>query len=205
MTSINRSIRLVGSAIAAVALIGISGAAAQRTGVQVWAQTCGNCHTAQPANRYRADQWGAIIKHMALNARLTTAESDAVLQFLQGGARKIAARPASAPDSDRIGTLMASSTPAVGHFGDPGEDIFKSYCVMCHGDKADGKGPVAAALDPSPANLTDPAFQDARTDSDLTSAITNGKLTMPGFGNQLSADQIAALVSYIRTLRKAQQ
>jgi mono/diheme cytochrome c family protein len=35
-----------------------------------------------------------------------------------------------------------------------GQDLFHSYCASCHGLEGKGDGPAAAALKPSPANLT---------------------------------------------------
>ncbi|MCB0519701.1 MAG: c-type cytochrome [Lewinellaceae bacterium] len=35
-----------------------------------------------------------------------------------------------------------------------GGQWFKSYCVMCHGEKADGKGNMASMLNTPPLNLT---------------------------------------------------
>ena len=65
-----------------------------------------------------------------------------------------------------------------------------------------GDGQFASALNPKPANFTDPAFQAARTDAQLTSSITDGKSPMPAFGQQLSPAEIKALVAYIRQMAK---
>jgi mono/diheme cytochrome c family protein len=35
-----------------------------------------------------------------------------------------------------------------------GQDLFLRYCAPCHGDGGKGDGPVAAALQPPPADLT---------------------------------------------------
>ena len=36
--------------------------------------------------------------------------------------------------------------------------VHKGVCVPCHGEKGDGNGAAAVALNPKPANFTDPAF-----------------------------------------------
>ncbi|WP_306155349.1 cytochrome c [Roseovarius sp. MMSF_3281] len=36
----------------------------------------------------------------------------------------------------------------------PGQDIYMSYCVVCHGRSAEGDGPLAADLPVPPADLT---------------------------------------------------
>lgn len=172
----------------------------QISGVEVWAQTCGNCHYTQPAARYTADKWQSIVSHMKLAARLTDEEADAVEHFLQGGAMRLmvsneqAGEPAPVP-------MLASTTPMPLADIDAGA-LFKQYCAPCHGDGGKGDGMAAAAFNPRPADLTTPAFHQTRSDADLEAAIRDGLRNMPGFKNQLSPDQIKALVVYVRSLEK---
>ena len=68
-------------------------------------------------------------------------------------------------------------------------EIFQRSCALCHGDN--GKG-MAGAHTP---DFTDPAWQQAKTDAELTDAIKNGKQGgMPGFGQRLNVEQIGTLV-----------
>lgn len=176
---------------------------AQRTGVEIWAQTCGNCHVTQPAARYTAERWTTIMTHMKIYARLTEAEAEATLQFLQGGAQRLIVA-AHTMTNDAPVLIATSDNTSLGDLlliPDPNAD-FKSYCAACHGPKGKGNGPAAVALDPRPADLTKTAFQEARTDSALASAITNGKGMMPSFEGQLTSEQIHALTAYIRSLAK---
>ena len=82
--------------------------AQERTGVEIWSQSCGNCHTAQPPVRYTADQWESITMHMTITARLTDEEMMAVKQFLESGARKLADASEQKPDA-----FLAASDPEV--------------------------------------------------------------------------------------------
>jgi hypothetical protein len=61
---------------------------AQKIGVEVWTQNCGNCHSIQPAARYTAENWSSLIIHMRITARLTDEESSAVAEFLKEGSKK---------------------------------------------------------------------------------------------------------------------
>jgi cytochrome c5 len=79
-------------------------------------------------------------------------------------------------------------------------EIFAERCAMCHGTEGKGDGMAAAAFDPKPTNFADPEFQAARTDDELAKAISDGSGTMPGFAQQLSAEEIQSLVNYIREL-----
>ncbi len=172
---------------------------AQQSGVETWSQTCGNCHRIQPANRYTADQWETIMSRMATWARLTDDESDAVLEFLQGGAKRIAAAEATVPQLMLLASANLRGFDLSSLMPDPAED-FASLCVACHGAKGKGDGPAAIAFNPRPTDLSDPKFQEARADDELEAAVTEGKGTMPGFSSQLTPEQIRGVVAYMRSL-----
>jgi cytochrome c6 len=83
---------------------------------------------------------------------------------------------------------------------DVGAQVFKSKCQRCHG--ADGLSHTLEGKMSGAAVLTDPKIV-AMQDADLTAVVTNGKKKMPAFGKKLTADQITAVVGYVRTLQKA--
>lgn len=175
--------------------------AAQRSGVEIWSQNCGNCHMIQPANRYTAGGWESVVAHMTIVARLTDAEADAVLEFLKGGAKPLAS---SEPAADPVVLAqVASIDPVLAGLAAPdGAQLYAKECVACHGKDGKGDGPVASALNPRPTDLTDLAWQDARSDTEVAEAIGSGKGTMPGFGGRLTPEQVTALVGYVRQLRE---
>lgn len=86
--------------------------AAQRSGVEIWAQSCGRCHRPQPASRYTAERWETIVAQMRIYARLTDDEANAVLEFLQGSAKPVA-RGESGTDS----TTVVTNDPGAGLIG----------------------------------------------------------------------------------------
>lgn len=79
--------------------------------------------------------------------------------------------------------------------------LFMDNCARCHG--ADGRGQVPMGRVFNAPNLTDPGWwkKERPTDRRLTNSIRHGRNDerMPGFGNQLSRADIAALVAYVRT------
>lgn len=89
----------VGALLALLALALPADAVAQRAGVEVWAANCGRCHVIQPTDKYEAKDWRSIGLHMAITARLTTAERNAVIAFLISGARRGAAQGAAQEDA----------------------------------------------------------------------------------------------------------
>jgi mono/diheme cytochrome c family protein len=78
-------------------------------------------------------------------------------------------------------------------------------CAQCHGKTGAADTKMGKQLNAK--DLTDPKVQAAFTDAKATESIKNGvkeggKTTMKAFGDKLSADEIKALVAYVRTLKK---
>ena len=83
-------------------------------------------------------------------------------------------------------------------------ELFQRQCVACHGKKGKGDGPAAPAMNPRPANLTDPERIGALSDEELIEVLTKGKGAMPSFGALLSPEEIDAMARYVRELSGAQ-
>lgn len=89
-----------------------------------------------------------------------------------------------------------------------GHEIFKVYCVACHGDKGDGTGPAGAALNPKPADFTDPVRAAKMTDELVYKTITEGGVPygksplMVSWKGTLNDQQIRDVASFIRSLSK---
>ena len=182
-------------------------AQAQRSDVEIWSQSCGNCHTNQPARRYSANQWGSITTHMMVQARLTDDESAAILRFLRKGARKPAAstsdwqETAAKSGTDDVGLLLASAdaTAATGWLQDPnGAALYSDECKSCHGKRGKGDGRAAKDLDPKPTDITEADFLANATDSAMGVAIRDGAEGMDP--TELNGAEIDAVIQYVRKL-----
>jgi mono/diheme cytochrome c family protein len=86
--------------------------------------------------------------------------------------------------------LFAQNDPAA---------LFKSKCVMCHGEDGSGNTPSGKAL--KAKDLRSDEVQK-NSDAELTEVVTKGRNKMPAFGQKLKSDQIQQLVAYIRHLGK---
>lgn len=90
-----------------------------------------------------------------------------------------------------------------GGAGFSAETTYQSVCATCHGAGGQGDGPAGAALDPPPANFTDPAFWAERDRERIVTAITNGAAAVGGsnlmvaFGPLYSEEQIQQLADYV--------
>lgn len=89
-----------------------------------------------------------------------------------------------------------------------GRKTFETICAACHGatGKADLASPTVQALDPKPADLSDPLFNSREPASDWHIVVTHGgpelglSAIMPAQGAALSAEEIANVVAYAKTL-----
>ncbi len=82
-----------------------------------------------------------------------------------------------------------------------GKKLFTTYCVACHGDKGDGNGAAAAALNPKPKDLTSKEVQK-QSDGAIFWKITTGNPPMLSFKTTLTDKQRWELVNYIREIKK---
>ena len=101
-----------------------------------------------------------------------------------------------------ISVLIAA--PLSGRAADP-KTNWANNCAQCHGPNGKGDtkmGKMLGAMD-----LTDARKQASFSDAQAAAAIKegikqNGKTTMKAFGGKLTDDEIKALVTYVRTLKK---
>lgn len=84
------------------------------------------------------------------------------------------------------------------------ERVWKSKCASCHG--ADGKAATEKGQKMKVADMTVASWQSAHTDAALAKAISEGlkrerggvRQEMDGYGSELSAEQVGALVQFVR-------
>jgi mono/diheme cytochrome c family protein len=198
----------LGVAAAALALLAAPVEAQRKPGgAEVWGANCGRCHRIRAVDAYDARQWESVVSHMALVARLTSDETQAVREFLVGAARaRQGGGGAAAARAERAPLLVASLArefprgAACCDLG-TGRSLFEVQCVACHGREGKGNGPAAAAMNPRPANLTNAPRMARLPDDSLVQVVTQGRKGMPGYQKLLSPEQIRELVFYVRSLK----
>jgi mono/diheme cytochrome c family protein len=90
------------------------------------------------------------------------------------------------------GVAYAQEIYAGGYKQQSGEDIYKGICQGCH--MPDAKGAIGAGAYPALAN-------NVRLKAAIypITVVINGQRAMPNFGSDLSDDQIANVINYVRT------
>jgi len=82
-----------------------------------------------------------------------------------------------------------------------GAELYALHCKMCHGETAQGAGPIAAFLANKPANLTSPVVQ-SKSDGSVFLTITNGIAgKMPALNENLLVPERWDVVNFLRTLQ----
>ncbi len=100
------------------------------------------------------------------------------------------------------------ATPVETAFSAP--QMFGLVCASCHGAAGDGTGPAGAALDPRPANFTDPAFWATRDRARIVTVISQGATAvggsplMVGWSASFTPEQIEQLADHVMSLRPGQ-
>ena len=95
---------------------------------------------------------------------------------------------------------ISHSAVASGQDDNVANALFSKNCATCHGK--DGRARTFKARFNHARNLANPKWQDAISDEHMYEAIRRGKDKMPAFKGKLSDNEVAALVTYIRMLRK---
>jgi mono/diheme cytochrome c family protein len=77
-------------------------------------------------------------------------------------------------------------------------------CLLCHGDRGDGKTDLAKDMGLVMSDLTNPTTLAGQTDQQIFEIIKKGKGKMPGEEGRAKDDELWNLVIYVRSLSKGQ-
>lgn len=87
-----------------------------------------------------------------------------------------------------------------------GAQLYATYCASCHGAGGKADGPVAATLEPRPANHTDAAYIGSLSDEYLHAVISRGGAAlgrspqMAPWGGVVNDEGIRDPIAFIRRL-----
>jgi mono/diheme cytochrome c family protein len=99
---------------------------------------------------------------------------------------------------------LASRVPAAGDAA-AGKELYTAFCSRCHGERGRGDGPESVLLAAEPRNFADCTRMHTINDQELATVIREGgpvrhlSKDMPRWGKELQDQQIADLVTYLRS------
>jgi mono/diheme cytochrome c family protein len=100
-----------------------------------------------------------------------------------------------------LGSLILTAQ-GVGQQGTPvGEQLFRGYCAVCHGEQGDGRGVAAPSFGGKIADFTNPEFWKKIDDRKIVNVILKGQGRMPA--QALSTEEAKAVVEYMKSAFKA--
>ncbi len=88
------------------------------------------------------------------------------------------------------------------HIQTRGAEVFRNFCVACHGAEAKGNGPVAMRGYPPPPSLFAPHALQMK-DGQMFYVLTFGQNNMPSYASQLSRQDRWYAIAYVRSLQAA--
>jgi mono/diheme cytochrome c family protein len=105
-----------------------------------------------------------------------------------------------APDADTKKNPLGGDTRAI----TIGKTIYKDKCSKCHGPSGLGDGPDADPDHREDMDLTNPKRAERNPEGVVFYKVSNGrkKPKMPAFKEELTEQQVWAVVAYVQTLRK---
>jgi mono/diheme cytochrome c family protein len=85
----------------------------------------------------------------------------------------------------------------------PGKRLYLTACANCHGP--DGTGSMMRQALPTIGDLGSPEMHGRLSDEAIIDIISNGRNNkMPAFGGMFNAEQVQAIVTYVRSMKRAQ-
>lgn len=113
------------------------------------------------------------------------------------------------PAPEPIAVVAPPEPPAPPDPAADARELFKTKCVVCHGDHGAGDGPAAATLDPKPRAFSDATWQASVTDDQIKKTIVEGGA---GVGKSVAMaanpeladkpEELTALVKIVRDFKK---
>jgi len=102
----------------------------------------------------------------------------------------------------RIAPLLIFSSLASAAAGADREELFVTHCAPCHG--TDGKARTPAGKKLGAKDLSESKLADADIEKQILAGTKDqkGAERMPSFKDRLAADEVAALVGFVKTFRR---
>lgn len=147
-------------------------------------------------------RWTMILGLALVTATAGAAAVRSVEQDPKPAAQNAATGWQLPPDADETTNPLTDDPKVIA----TGKAVFKDKCQRCHGPGGVGDGPDADPDHRDDMDLTNAKRAESNSDGAMFYKVWNGrkKPKMPAFSKDLTKDQVWAVVTYAKTLRKAQ-
>lgn len=180
-------------------------AADKLSGTRTYQSLCVSCHGPAGAGNGPAAT-GLKVPDFTTPQAVVTFELDRMLKGIEGRHDKALrdgwAGKLTEADTRNVVAYMreAFMLPAPTADASRGRAIFAKTCSVCHGDRGNAATWAKNSLNPSPFDFTSPKAKELSR-RHMINTVTYGspKTAMIGFSTQMSREDIAAVVDYIRT------
>jgi mono/diheme cytochrome c family protein len=79
-----------------------------------------------------------------------------------------------------------------------GAALYRTNCVVCHGERGHGDGPVGRKFDPVPVDLNKD-YTQSQADGQLFFTLTRGRVAMPFYRDALSQQERWDVINYVKS------
>jgi mono/diheme cytochrome c family protein len=100
-------------------------------------------------------------------------------------------------EAQRAGRELANPYPVTAHILEDGKSLYQTYCMVCHGERGLGDGPISEKIPPPPSYVSERLMQFSP--GRIFHVITMGAGKMPSYAAQLSVDERWKVVTYVHT------
>lgn len=107
--------------------------------------------------------------------------------------------PPNYPAINRLVNPVARTSASINR----GQELYRIYCVPCHGPAGQGDGPIVAKFIRPPSLTT--AQAKAYTDGYLYALLSSGRGLMPPYGDKIRGEDRWNVVNYLRAVIQAGQ
>lgn len=167
-------------------------------GEELYERHCLACHGAKNAGDGPATE--ALVHPVPNLAGKTDPKSAEQQQVVLAGRNAMPAYEGSFNVGDAHRVLLYMATVHVPK-EEPGRATYEAKCVSCHGATGEGDGAAAATLPNPPRDLSDAAFWIEFSDAQVKEAITEGKEGSIMRGFPMPAEQLDALLAYLKAFQ----
>ncbi|MBI4125157.1 MAG: cytochrome c [Deltaproteobacteria bacterium] len=105
-------------------------------------------------------------------------------------------------DPEAAGRELKNPLPMTKEAMLAGEKVYKTHCIVCHGEKGDGNGSVVPPF-PRPPSLHSEKVRNW-PDGRIFHVVTEGQNLMPSYASQINAEKRWAAIHYLRALQRAE-